>query len=607
MKCLNFLLAALLLVAAQTGRAVTNLVTGVITTNTTLSGTNLLQGTVVVTNDAVLTLEPGTRMLMNTNAMLLVYGQLLANGTSNQPIFFTRATTAARWRQIGFRRAQASRFEHCVFEYANCAGTHLDYYDDDCNTNTVPPARNYHEAIVSLATHVDFAGCIFRNLVSSTGAAQGDALAIISDDPQLPGAASAHIWNSQFIGIGQGIHSRHSYLLVESNYFTAKNGDNDDVDIYGESSPPPVVRYNLFLNPNDDDMINPTRSSAIIYGNTVIGSTDHGIVLRDKCTPVVFNNLIMNCANGGISVQNQCDALIANNTIFNCGRGIRLFDHFTRRGPPYCLFPGSGQATVINTIIWDSSINSLTLTDSTNPFPHSVVAVFNCDIEGGQASASVAPLSTLVWGAGNINANPQFIGPATNNFRLLSNSPCIDAGTNVTAIATNFVVAITNDLDGIPRPLGGNGDGMAQFDIGAHEFLLATADSNSDGIPDGWTWRYGLDPTATNVASSNPDNDPHTTLQEWFADTNPTDPSSWFRITPCFNCGVLSTQEVVISFLSSTSRVYTLYSASNLVSDPAAWIPVPGQIDRPGNGATTVLRDSGAAARMFYRVLAEVP
>src|SRR5688572_10291488 len=155
------------LLSAHILSAATNIVPALITTDTTLSGTNLVQTTVVVTNGATLTLEPGPQMLMNKNATIVVYGgQLLANGTSNQPISFTRATTAARWRQIRFVRAAQSRFRYCTFEYANCAGDHQSYYyyDVPCDTNSLPRARTYTEAILALATHLNIEGCTFRNL-----------------------------------------------------------------------------------------------------------------------------------------------------------------------------------------------------------------------------------------------------------------------------------------------------------------------------------------------------------------------------------------------------------------------------------------------------------
>src|SRR5262245_48900258 len=244
-----YLLAFVLCVAlpADLARGTTNLVSGTLTTNTTLSGTNLLQGTVVVTNGVVLTIEAGTRMLMNTNAALLVYGQLLANGTSNQPITFTRGTTAARWKQILFDRAQTSRLSYCLIEYANSAGDQKDYYFSRCNPPQFDPRTNYHEAVVALGCHLDIDRCIFQNLPAAGG--EGDAIAIISDHPD---PTNTNYWNSasatvrfcQFLDIGQGVHTRYAYVLVEGCYFTSHNGDNDDVDLYGESMPPPLVLRN---------------------------------------------------------------------------------------------------------------------------------------------------------------------------------------------------------------------------------------------------------------------------------------------------------------------------------------------------------------------------
>jgi hypothetical protein len=205
-----------------------------------------------------------------------------------------------------------------------------------------------------------------------------------------------------------------------------------------------------------------------------------------------MNNVIFDCAAAGISVQNQCDALLVNNTIVNSARGVRFFDHDTRWGPPYCLTPGSGRATLINCIIWNCT-NSLTLADSPSTADRgSHVAVYSCNIQGGQASATVSANSTLLWGAGNINVNPQFV---TGPYRPGAGAPTIDAGIDPTTIAAELAtLASSLDPDGIPRPLDGNGDGMVRYDLGAYEFLLATADSNGDTIPDGWVQSHGLNP-----------------------------------------------------------------------------------------------------------------
>jgi hypothetical protein len=559
--------------------AQTNLLPSEISADATWAGTNLLQNTVTIGSNAVVRIVPGAKVLLGSGATLVVRGKLLAEGTEAEPISFTRAAAGQRWKGIRLINAQPSRFAHSVFEYADCAGSHLDYYDNDCNPATPPPARNYHEAVVAIGTAVDFENCLFQNLPDSSGSREGDAIAIISDDPQNPGPATAHLNRCRFVSIGQGIHSRFSHILVENSFFTDHHGDNDDLDMYGESTPPPLIRSNVFLNPAHDDAINPTRCSAVIIGNTLSGGDDHGIVLRDRCSPIVMNNFISNFASGGISVQNQCDALIVNNTIVNCGRGIRLFDHDTRWNAPYCLFPGSGRATVVNTIIW-SCPESFTLADSpytANRGSH--VTVLYSNVEGGRASASVSANSTLVWGEGNREEDPRF----EPGFRLPPGSPLIDAGTNITSVAA------------FARVLEGNGGGSPMPDIGAHEFLLATADSNDDGIPDGWMDRYGLDPLDTGAGALDVDSDGHTTAQEWTADTNPTAATSVLR---------LWASEAGLEFQTSSNRFYTVEFSTNLLSQ--AWNSLPEFSNRQGIGRPLFVPIARTNRAAFYRVQARL-
>lgn len=407
--------------------------------DTTWSGTYVLEDTVVVPAGIVLNIEPGTVVLMKDAAALVVYGQLIADGNEVQPIRFTRFEEGSTWKNIMFVEAADSRLVHCIIEYADSEGKHQDYYE--------PGPRTYHEAVVVLASHVDFEKCTFQKLPDESANADGDAIAVISDDQDYPGDATANIRDCQFLSIGQGVHTRYSYVLVEDCYFTGKRGDNDDVDLYGESIPPPLIRNNLFLNPEHDDMINPTKCSAVIIGNVIAGSDDHGVVLRDRCFPIMMNNLIYNCSSAGIAVENSCEALFVNNIIFDCRRGIRLFD-LGRWGPPYRLNPGGGKATLINCVIWDCQ-QPVTLTDSSNQQIEdrgSHITIEYCNIEGGRNSVSISgSYSTLTWGLGNINADPRFADPAAGDFHLKSEagrwdpnseswvkddvtSPCIDSG-----------------------------------------------------------------------------------------------------------------------------------------------------------------------------------
>ena len=68
---------------------------------------------------------------------------------------------------------------------------------------------------------------------------------------------------------------------------------------------------------------------------------------------------------------------------------------------------------------------------------------------------------------------PKFISVENVDFRLLPDSPCIDAGTDVEDL---------EDLDGNPRPIDVKGRGIGQgFDMGCYEFQLKRSDLNQDG------------------------------------------------------------------------------------------------------------------------------
>jgi uncharacterized repeat protein (TIGR01451 family) len=223
-----------------------------------------------------------------------------------------------------------------------------------------------------------------------------------------------------------------------------------------------------------------TASGVEIMDNTVIsgftikgGSADHGGgIYIDNASPTVESNIITSnsatffgggvCVVGGL--PNIYNNVIVSNSADIFGGGI-----YIARGSP----------TIANNTIFGNSATIFgggIFNLSGTPIIGNNIIVKNTALaSGGIHNHHGAPINDYnnVWdnipddyynvnpGAHDIHMDPLLDDSPDGNYRLLTGSPCIDAGDPGTPPST--------DLDGDPRPIDGNEDGQPVADIGADE------------------------------------------------------------------------------------------------------------------------------------------
>jgi hypothetical protein len=179
----------------------------------------------------------------------------------------------------------------------------------------------------------------------------------------------------------------------------------------------------------------------------------------------------------------------------------------------------------------------------------------------------------------SLTNEPVFVDLAAGNFRLHTNSPCINKGNN--SFTTN-----TTDLDGYPRINGGI------VDLGAYEYILTAS-----GLPyHTWAQLYGL-ATDGSADYADPDGDGMNNWNEWRTGTNPTNAASVLQMHSPSSYAI----GVKLTWPGANGINYLVQRSTNL-SEPSTFVTI--RTDLPGQAVTMTYVDITATNEVpyFYRV-----
>jgi parallel beta-helix repeat protein len=156
-----------------------------------------------------------------------------------------------------------------------------------------------------------------------------------------------------------------------------------------------------------------------IYGNWI---TNCRIGIRTQGSPVIERNVIINNLHlAGIAVSGSGIPTIINNTVVNNDRGVQVSQNST--------------PDIVNNIIVGNRAGVVN-------FGGNVLSVKYNDVFGNNVNYDKLDDQTGL--NGNISVDPRFVDPVAENYHLLEDSPCINAGDPATAL----------DLDGTVADIG---------------------------------------------------------------------------------------------------------------------------------------------------------
>ena len=240
-------------------------------------------------------------------------------------------------------------------------------------------------------------------------------------------------------GSPKGIRLHYSAAIVQKNIIQDFKGYG--IEIYAGS---PVVRENTIIR--NMGGISIWASQPTIIGNAINENSGYGIEIVNTGAFLILNNVVARNGSDGIgylipSGSANGSEIINNTIVGNLGSGIKgNRDQYL---------------TLTNNILVQNGNCGLEFSadyDWGTPF---------CDYNNLWNNLNKDHCGLAVAGNHDVSADPMFVDVFTGDYHLLPVSPCVDKGTSEGAPIADF--------EGDMRGADGNGDGVADPDMGADE------------------------------------------------------------------------------------------------------------------------------------------
>jgi hypothetical protein len=486
-------------------------------TNWTLAGSPyLITNTITVAPNVTLTIKSGVTVQFANGAGIAIQGNLLAEGTSANPVLFRSLNGTNNWNGLGATGNNASlTLRHADIEHGQAAvlggatGLFESCYFHDYHVTGTPTLYNQPILVSEQAPSLIVRACHFRNYYET------------------------------LFRLGK--------VLIEDSLFEDVTGDAIDFDTAAPGSV--IRRCTLRHGPltNVDAVDLGSDSDGVLVENCLMYDFpfDKGVSIGEHSTNIVVRGCVIYGVDMGMAVKDSSYATIVQNTIANSNFGLRLYEKTAGEG--------GGHATSWNNIIWNN-------TNSIVPLNGSTITVDYSDVSGAGVYSGIS----------NLNTGPLFLNITLNDYRLAANSPCIGTGTNGTTLG-------------------------ALFPVGSY-----LVDTDGDGLPDTWEQIYNLDPNNPADATSDADHDSMTSVQEFWAGTNPNDGASNLRITAA---AVPDARTLVLSFEAISNRSYIIESRTSFLSN--GWTSL---LDIPPTNTNRLIHSTNATTSgetRFYRLIVQ--